>query len=463
MIIKTFAAAKVQKKNEMRKFFYIIVCIFLLGMTSCEQSSRTSTQKSSVAELTSFTFAKNDTIPGLAKAVFTIEDRIDTGFVWNKDSMLYGTSLKRVVPKFTFAATPGAAYLTTPDTVMLLTGYDTLDFSKEPIYLNVRSQDAKTIKVYQIHPTVHQSDPDLYVWDVLNEGVYPNDDSEQKVMLLGGNFLMISSNGYEIDLYSSANGEDWSPLSAPTGLPIGTKVRQMISDGETLYYGQDSSVYTSDDAITWTEHKTNYPVRTMLMYWNEEIWLLIEQKEQYEIATFDGDSVELRNLLIDGEFPISDFATVSFFNASGRERAMIIGGFAENGKSLNTRWNFEYSHHIKENGGYRIQEFSIDRPKFTSLTGISTVYYNDQLLLFGGVDSSMNYFGRDIMVSNNEGLTWTAADSTKNQLPEAYQARQKQSAIAVDDYIYLFGGQDRTRTYSDVYRGKLNSINWIKK
>ena len=447
----------------MRKFFYIIVCIFLLGMTSCEQSSRTTTQKSSVAELTAFSFAKNDTIPGLAKAVFTIEERIDTGFVWNKDSMLFGTSLKRVVPKFTFAATPGAAYLTTPDTVVLLTGYDTLDFTREPIYLNIRSQDTKTIKVYQIHPTVHQADPDLYVWELLNDGIYPNDDSEQKVVMLGAKFLMISSNGYEINTYNSTDGEDWSKISAPTGLPLGTKVRQIISDGNMLYYGQDSSVYTSDDAITWTEHKTKHPVRTMLMYWNDEIWLLSEKMQQYQIATFDGDTVVLRDLPITGEFPISDFATVTFYNASGRERAMIIGGFAENGKSLNTRWNFEYSHHIKENGGYRIQEFSIDRPKFTSLTGISTVYYNDQLLLFGGVDSSMNYFGRDIMISNNEGLTWTAADSSKNQLPEAYQARQKQSAIALDGYIYLFGGQDTHTTYSDVYCGKLNSINWTKK
>jgi len=130
------------------------------------------------------------------------------------------------------------------------------------------------------------------------------------------------------------------------------------------------------------------------------------------------------------------------------------------GRSLNTRWNLEYSSHIEENNGYRMREFSIDRPSFTTLTGISVIWYNNQLLMFGGVDEDMTYFGRDILISEDEGLNWVAADTAKNQLPEVYQARQKQTAIVRDGYIYLFGGQDKTATYSDVYRGRLNSIDW---
>ena len=94
------------------------------------------------------------------------------------------------------------------------------------------------------------------------------------------------------------------------------------------------------------------------------------------------------------------------------------------------------------------------------MTGISVISYNNQLLLFGGVDAKMSYFGRDILISKNEGLTWEKADSTKNQLPEVYQARQKQTAIVRDNNIYLFGGQDANTTYSDVYKGRLNSIDW---
>ena len=447
----------------MRKFFYTLIVFFGLIpvlFTSCERSSSTTSTVSSTAQLTSFSFAKNDSMPGLAKAVFTIEERLDTGLVYTKDSMLFGTRLDSVVPKYTFAATPGAAFITLPDTVCILTGYDTLDFTKRPIYFTIRSSDRTTTKVYEIRPTVHQVDPDLYTWTQIHPGIYPADDSEQRVVEIGKQFMMIVSNGFELFMYSSSDGKSWpdKPLT-PTGLPAGTKVRQIISDGTTLYYGQDNQIYTSTDGVTWTATAVSYPIRTMLLYWNEQVWALVDNSG-YELATWNGTDVVPSGLRPEGEFPISDFATVCFQSASLRDRAMIIGGFAENGKSLNTRWNIEYSRHIAENGGYRMEEFSIDRPHFTSLTGISVIAYNHQLLLFGGIDENSSYFGRDILISENEGLTWEAADTTKNRLPEVYQARQKQTAIVRDNYIYLFGGQDSHTTYSDVYKGHLNSIDW---
>ena len=68
----------------------------------------------------------------------------------------------------------------------------------------------------------------------------------------------------------------------------------------------------------------------------------------------------------------------------------------------------------------------------------------------------MSYFGREILISEDEGLNWIQADTLKNQLPAVYQARQKQSAIVRDNDIYLFGGQDAQTTYSDVYKGRFS-------
>lgn len=446
----------------MRRFSYILLILIPILFIGCETGSTYTNTDSSVAQLTAFSFAKNDSFPGLAAAVFTVEERLDTGLVWNKDSMLYGTRLDSVVPRFSFAATPGAAYLTFPDTTCALTGYDTLDFTKQPIFLTVRSSDKTTTKTYEIRPTVHQVDPDLYTWTQLCESVYPQDDSEQRVVEINGIFVMISSNGYALHAYRSEDGINWTDAGALAGLPSGTQVRQIISDNVILYYGQDNIIYTSTDAQNWTAHNVAYPVITMLMHWNDKVWALIDNNG-YELATWDEEALKPSGLRPKGEFPVSEFATVCFRSPSERERVMIIGGFAENGKSLNTRWNIEYAHFLGEGKGeYRLEEFSIDRPQFTSLTGISVIFYNDQLQLFGGVDENMSYFGRDILLSNDEGLTWTPADSTKNRLPEVYQARQKQTAIVRDNYIYLFGGQDRNTTYSDVYRGRLNSIDWSK-
>ena len=433
--------------------------ISLIFLTGCESSSST-TVASSVAKLSGFSFAKNDSMPGLANAVFTIEERLDTGMVWNKDSMLFGTRLDTVVPRFVFAATPGAAWLTFPDTLVRLTGYDTLDFTKRPIYLTIRSQDNSTTKTYEIRPTVHAVDPDLYQWEQINSGIYEPDESEQRVVELGDDFVMLVSNGFAMTAYRSADGEIWDNEGRMSGLPAGANVRRMISDGRTLYYAQDHAVYTSTDAIHWTEHAVAPEVITMVMYWNEGVWVLTQDDKGYELAIYEDEEVVLIGLRPDGDFPISDFATVTFESASERDRAMIIGGFSENGRSLNTRWNLEYSPHMMENNGYRMEEFSIDRPAFTSLTGISVIWYNDELQMYGGVDANMQYFGRDILISEDEGLNWKAADTAKNQLPEVYQARQKQSVIVRDNDIYVFGGQDQHTTYSDVYRGRLNSIEW---
>lgn len=428
-------------------------------LAGCDNSSSNQVVQSSVAKLSGFSFAKVDSMPGLAAAVFTIEERLDTGIVYNKDSMLYGTRLDRVVPRFSFAATPSAAYLTTPDTTCVLTGYDTLNFDVRPIYLTIRSQDGKNTKVYEIQAKVHKVDPDLYEWTRLTESIYPVDESEQRVVELGDDFVMIKSNGFELHAYSSPDGATWTDLGEPIGIPGSATVRQIVSDGTTLYYATGNEIFQSTDAIIWMGIPVAYEVQTMILYWNETVWALVDNGQQ-ELATWDGSDLTLTGLKPNSDFPISDFATVCFQSASQRERAMIVGGFAEDGKSLNTRWNLEYSPHIQTNGGYRLQEYSIDRPSFQSLTGVSVISYNHQLLMFGGVDADMQYFGRDILISNDEGLNWTKADTVKNQLPAVYQARQKQTAIVRNNTIYLFGGQDRTTTYSDVYKGRLNSIDW---
>lgn len=445
----------------MRRFLYISLCFALVLLCGCNKKTTVTTQDRSLAKLTGFSFAAVDSMPGLAKATFTIKELLDTGLVENLDSMLYGTSLERVIPRFSFGSTPDAAYLTFPDETYLLTGADTLDFTRDPIYLTVRSADKSNTKVYRIHPTVHQADPDLYTWTELNEGIYGQDDSEQRVVEFNGDFIMITSNGYSMTVYRSTDGETWSTLGSPSGLPAGTKVRQIVSNGQALFYGQDSTMYTTTDALTWTGTKTTHPIVTTLLYWNKEIWsLTMNDNAQYELATWNADTLRMSGLLPGDEFPISDFATVTFISTSLRERAMIIGGFAENGRALNTRWNLEYSAHIQEHNGYRLQEFSIEGAPFQSLTGASVIWYNNQLQLFGGVDEKMTYQGRDILISANEGISWTTADTTKNRLPDVYQARQKQSAIVRDNNIYLFGGQDANTTYSDVYRGRLNSIDW---
>lgn len=136
-----------------------------------------------------------------------------------------------------------------------------------------------------------------------------------------------------------------------------------------------------------------------------------------------------------------------------------MGGYDSEGHSLNTRWSMEYS----VQSGYRMTDFTTSQPQFTDLTGASVIDYNHSLLMFGGIDKDMHFLGDTILVSEDEGFTWHNVDTLKNRLPMTYGSRQKQTVVVdKDNFIYVIGGQTQTECHSDIYRGRLNSIDWNK-
>ena len=162
--------------------------------------------------------------------------------------------------------------------------------------------------------------------------------------------------------------------------------------------------------------------------------------------------------LIDGylpdNFPISDFAATEFKSSSERPRAMIVGGRSTNGDPINTRWNLE---RLITSDKYRLKDFTISQPTFHTLTVASIVQYGGKLIMFGGIDNDMAW-NSNILYSDDEGMNWYAPNAAVNQLPEDYQSRQNQSAIVHAKSIYIIGGQSNTTSFSDVYRGRLNSL-----
>ena len=103
-----------------------------------------------------------------------VEDRIDTGLIRCKDSLRYGTSLERVIPKFVFnGGYPAAAYLYMDTTVITLTGNDTINFEAANILLRIYSQDQTAQKWYRIQLYVHQVDPNQFTWHEVDASSCP--------------------------------------------------------------------------------------------------------------------------------------------------------------------------------------------------------------------------------------------------------------------------------------------------
>ena len=434
----------------------------MLLALSCTNRSSTTYTPSYDPTVATMTVTANDSFPDLAKAVFTVEGRIDTGLIFNVDSLKYGTRIDSVIPRFTFnGSVVSSAVILTPNDTVYLSGKEAIDFSQRPVYLHTVSEDGAFEKWYEIRVNVHQTDPDLYVWEKISDNVLPGAYSNQKTVMLRDTMYMFASDGLQTKLLYSAGGEDWIEKEVPfTNFDVKNTV---VYAGKIYCMNEGETRRLSSCNAAWeamTEEKGDYELKQLVFEFNGYLWAIAWNKTEEknylvsigeEFGEWEGEG-ELKE-----DFPMSDFAALKFLSPTGRERGMIVGGFNEEGKCLNTRWNVEYA----PGSGYNWENFSIEQPWFTALTGVSIIYYDKHFLMFGGVDAENKLEDNAILESFDEGMNWSVPDSTHNSLPESYKARAYQSVMTdSNNNIYIVGGKSRTEVFSDVYKGKLNSINW---
>ena len=460
-----------QNFGIMRYILPILVLISVL-LTACLNKESNTTTTSSEARVSTFTFMTDTANPGLTATTYKVEHRTDTGLIYSVDSLAFGTRLDSVVPSVTYMATPGTVNFILPDTTIISTGVDTMDFTKKPIYLHVLASDMETEKFYEINIAVHQANPDLYVWSCLTDNIFapqPAPNCETKAFHIQDQIIVFVNDGLSTRIYQSKDGEKWETNTQTiAGLPVPCHVRDILRHGQELYYIDGTSLYTSSDLTTWTEKdysSANFTPINMLVSYDGKPWCIVQDNtsQGLMLATIQGDQIEVQTEIngleggvLPAGFPISDFAALEFSSSSERPRAMVVGGRAMNGDIVNARWNLEYA----AKAGYRIKDFSIAQPTFETLNGVSIIQYDDQLMMFGGTDNNLE-MRTDILYSKDEGMNWYVPDSANNQLPRNYTTRSHQSVVVDnEDNIYIIGGQTTTQSLSDVYRGFLNSSKW---
>lgn len=443
----------------------LILFIFATLLVSCKPET---TQTSSENRVNTFTFYEDTLNPGLTEAIYKIEHNSDTGLIYSKDSLRFGTCLDSVIPYVTYKAQPGSAIFYLPNDTIISTGSDTMNFSQKPIYLQVIASDMENVRWYRIDINVHTVNPNLYVWSKLTDNIFPAQHCETKAFCINHEFIVYVNNGLSTQVYTSKDATNWSQANTPTGLPTPCQVRNIIQHDDTLYYIDKNCLYSSSDILHWTA--TDYSTASfkpinMLMSYNQNAWCVLQDNatQHLILATVQGNTIAPCtniNGLTDGHlpanFPISDFAAVAFEGSSERPRAMLVGGRSIDGAAINTRWNLEYVENEQE---YRFKDFTISQPTFHTLTGASIIHYDGQLIMFGGIDNDLEW-NSDMLYSYDEGMNWYQPDTTNNRLPSDYKSRQHQSVIVDNNNIYIIGGQSQSNSYSDVYKGYLNSIHF---
>lgn len=452
----------------MQRFFYIIalIAVLFIACDNGEEVINLSTEN----RVNSFTFYEDTLNPGLTEATFKIEHRNlpDTGRIYSLDSLRFGTCLDSVKPYATYKITPSSAIYYTPDTTLISTGADTLNFSRGPIYLFVQAADTAYKRWYRIDIHVHTADPNLYVWKKIKDEIFAPQNCETKAFYSNGMISLFVNNGFSTTIYQSTDGATWKQAGSPTGLPTPCQVRDILKTGDTLYYIANNKLYTSTDLFQWSETDfsgRDYSLVNMLVEFDSQAWCILQDNNTQDLllGVVNGTDIQpadsvygLQGNILPKTFPVSDFAALPFQSTSERPRAMIVGGRTIDGTPVNTRWNLEF----EASAGYRMVDFSIEQPSFNTLTGASIIQYNNHLVMFGGIDNDLEWRS-DILYSDDEGMNWYLPDPAQNKLPDSYTSRQN-SSIVVDEQqnIYIIGGQSLATSYSDVYRGYLNELKW---
>jgi hypothetical protein len=444
----------------------------------------------------SLTFSEDDSIPGLEDAEFTVQwdDLLLDSVIVNVDSLPYLTDIDSVVSTFVFYSTSSAYICMTDttgtkiDTLDISSLSDTLDFNRVISITNIAT-DEITSKTYPIKVNVHKVDPEQYQWRKIYDQIYSHSGSVQKAIYFNDLIFFYVNSGINNYLYTSTDGSSWSTKSV-TGLPKQALLRNIYEYNNKLYMFQDeSSVYTSEDGYSWVklDYSTqDYNLINYLFILNGKAWSIVKSKTDnvYRFAYSADGATWITGSDMPDNFPIGDFAATSFKSRTNLSKAVVAGGYSKTGVLLNNVWS-------TENGSYWV-DFSTENLTFGSLAGASILYYDNKLLMFGGMDNDGYLLDDKIIQSIDEGFLWSAPDSTENYLHQVditstvvswnkttydtsyveYPNRSYQSVLYVtkesttglftDHFIYLIGGHDRSTVYSDVWKGHLNRLSFIR-
>ncbi len=423
---------------------WLVVALAVAAFVACDDED---TEPSVDTTIKSFYLISTNSIDVVDYTIFSVnadtllvhEGVTYTGFIQNRDSILYGTSLKAVMPVITTANVISAIMF--HDTITY-TGNDTLNF-EQPIRATVYAQNADTLQRYLIKTNVHKIDHELYVWD---ERDYPKTDltiKAERAVMVDGAIYLFRHLGDKVALHtnaSAANGT-WNEI-APTGLPE-EAVKNIIYCETGFYSVVNDKIYTSADGSSWNEETLSGIVLQQLLFaQNNEIFALTT--DSVVVSTDKGKNWTLAARCGD-DFPMNDFAVVSEQSPSGKMRYALVGGTTKSGNPANV-WS-------TENGRYWVN-FGENGRTFPSRKNAAVLAYDHNLLMFGGEENGV--LANEILISPDFGLTWKKADS--KIVPTNYTPTTESSILNGAEWrIFIVGGKNADGNFVQrIWSGRKN-------
>lgn len=381
-----------------------------------------------IVAVKSFSLEKNEKVLSNLDSVYFAID-LNTGVIFNADSLPLGTDVSKLVASITFANTMTKAELSyvNNDSEKVVVDYltnptDTIDF-RYPVNLDVTAQNGTTNYSYQIKVNVHKTQPDTLTWAKLSTSLLPsrteNPVAQKTVYHKNIAYCLVEENNGEFTLSTCEDLNDCQWTQQPLELGFSPKVESFCDSPESFWILSDSGeLYESSNATSW--NSTGEKWLTILGAYGESIFGLKEKSDAIYHAEYP-TSQDFIETPIEMGFPIEGSTTLQTIKTEWADSpiAFLACGVTETGETSSAVWAYDGEKWGVINDDYLP---AVENPALVRYV----VYRNtpmafkqrrfDVWMLMGG-ENEEGEINRTIYISYNNGVTWQMASSGM-QLPD---------------------------------------------
>ncbi|MBQ6434052.1 MAG: hypothetical protein IJJ94_08940 [Bacteroidaceae bacterium] len=313
---------------------------------------------------------------------------------------------------------------------------DSLNFT-QPLIFRVIATDGHSYRDYKVSLSTRDNDPDEYAWTKLTTADALEGRTATKLLPDATNgeatsLPVILSSDAGSCYVSRATGSQWNEQPC-TGLPQTADVRSAVTfDNAFWMTTTDGQLYTSDDAIAWSQVSTDVlGAATLIAASSTALYASILSAQGLTIAR-SADGINWQSTPTERALDAEVVASAAYTQPNGNHR-VVIATAAQGATALDT-WSLleDYETTWSLFSDDELNTYRLPLAKVTSIT-----HYNDRLFAFSGTD---------ILVSDDNGITW----QTDSKISLPFSDTDVQSATAMGEYIYILGG-------TQLWQARLNS------
>ena len=412
-------------------FLQLLGGLFLCALSCNSKSDDEETEivvTPAIVAVKAFSLSKNDSVlANLDSVSFSID--LDTGVIFNADSLPKGTDVSRLIASITFANTMTKAELKflkdneTDTTVNYLTNpEDSIDFS-HPVTLDVTAQDGLNSFTYQIKVNVHTMEPDTLIWDKVASmalpSIYENPVSQKTVKQ--GDYIvsLIEEYNGKYTLAKSTNLKEGEWTKSEVTFEFIPKIESFTAtSGSYMILGEQGTLYESENGTAWEAKDENW--YSIIGAYGDSALGIQQIGDEYLHAMYPATSVFISSPIEDG-FPVKAASPMGVFSTEWYpdSYALIACGEDGDGNLTNNVWAYDGETWaiINDDSLPALENPMMARYiVYRDTPYIFTKRAFDVWLLFGGT-TSYGKMNRKVYMSYNNGVNWQLAPDLM-QFPE---------------------------------------------